>query len=156
MKKEGLKKDFTVTSNEVCELLGISKRSLSRYIKIGILKPEKIKGKRGTLEHRFSKSDLEKFKKPGRTEKTEKARPDNELIALLKEEIKDKKAKIKEKNEQIKQLMERDRERNIVLNNLQNQLLLTEGKKEERKDKEAKDDKKGQGIYGFFKKLFKW
>jgi len=42
-----------------------------------------------------------------------------------------------------------------MFNRLQNQLLLTGDKKEERKDREAKQDKKGQGINGFLKRLFK-
>ena len=139
----------SITFSEACKLLKRSKRTVSRYIKNGWLKPEKIESQRGTLEYRFSRSDLLKFKKPGKTEdRTEQTRPENDIVALLKEQL-----KIKDK--QINELIERSRETNILLKGLQNQLLLTEGKKEVRKDREAKADKKGQGINGFFKRLFR-
>lgn len=123
---------------EASELLKVSRRTLSRYIKENLIYPERVKSQRGTLEYRFNRIDLETFKKPERTEQT---RPDDEIIALLK-------AEIKEKNEQIKQLLERDHETNIMLNNLQNQLLITDGR-------EAKEDKKRQGLNVFFRRLFK-
>jgi transcriptional regulator with XRE-family HTH domain len=139
---------------EVCEILNKSKRTVSRYIRQGLLNPERIKSRRGTLEYRFNRTDLAKFKKPERTEQT---RPDDEIITLLKDQL-------KVKDEQINQLIERSRETNILLNRLQNQLLLTEGKTinewkgkkdKYRKDRGVKEDKKGQGINGFFRRLFK-
>ena len=137
-----------VTFSEACKLLNRSKKTISRYIKKGWLNPERIESKRGTLEYRFNRADLLKFKKPGRTERTEQTRPDTDIITFLKDQI-------KVKDETIKELIERSRETNILLKGLQNQLLLTEGKKEVRKDKEDKPDKTGQGINGFFKRLFK-
>jgi len=54
--------DFNITLFEACELLNRSKKSISRYIRRGLLHPEKVKSKQGTLEYRFSKADLEVFK----------------------------------------------------------------------------------------------
>jgi len=42
-----------------------------------------------------------------------------------------------------------------LLKGLQNQLFLTEGKTIKEKDRGVKEDKKGQGINGFFKRLFR-
>ena len=141
-------KENNVTLAEACKLLKKSKRTVSRYIKNGWLNPERIESKRGTLEYRFNRADLIKFKKPGKTEdRTEQTRPEGDIIAFLKDQI-------KVKDKQINELIERSRETNILLKGLQNQLLLTENKKEERKDREVKADKKGQGVNGFFKRLF--
>jgi len=138
-------KGGTITFSEACKLLKKSKRTVGRYIKNGWLNPEKIKSQRGTLEYRFNQVDLLKFKKPGKTEKT---RPENDIITFLKNQI-------KVKDKQINELIERSRETNILLKGLQNQLLLTEGKTVKEKDREVKEDKKGQGINGFFRRLFK-
>jgi excisionase family DNA binding protein len=143
-----MNKGETITLLEACKLLKKSKRTVSRYIKNGWLKPERIESKRGTLEYRFNRSDLSRFKKPGKTEdRTEQTRPEGDIITFLKDQI-------KVKDEQINQLIERSRETNILLKGLQNQLLLTGDKKEDRKDREAKADKRGQGLNGFFKRLF--
>lgn len=53
--------DFNITFFEACELLNRSKRSISRYIRRGLLHPQKIKSKQGALEYRFSKADIEAF-----------------------------------------------------------------------------------------------
>ena len=146
MKNEkDLKTEYNITFSETCKILKKSGRTISRYIKQGILKPERIRSKRGTLEYRFSKANLLKFKKPERTEKTEQTRPENDIITFLKDQI-------KVKDETIKELLERDRETNIMINQLQNRLLLTGDIEEDRKER---DDKKGQGINGFFKRIFK-
>ena len=142
-----MNKGGTLTFNEACKILKKSKRTVSRYIKNGWLNPERIESNRGTLEYRFNQANLLKFKKPGRTGQTEQTRPDTDIIAFLKDQL-------KVKDEQINQLIERSRETNILLKGLQNQLLLTEGKKEVRKDKEDRTDKTGQGLNGFFKRLF--
>jgi len=128
----------TLTFLEACKILKKSKRTVSRYIKNGWLKPEKIESQRGTLEYRFNQVDLLKFKKPKRIKQT---RPESDIVAFLKEQI-------KAKDDQINKLLERSRETNIMFNRLQNQLLLTG-------DKEAREDKKRQGINGFLKRLFK-
>jgi len=140
-----INKGEPITFSEACKILKKSKRTVSRYIKNGWLNPEKIESQRGTLEYRFNRANLLKFKKPERTEQT---RPENDIITLLKDQL-------KQKDKQINQLLERSRETNILLNRLQNQLLLTGDKKEERKDREAREDKKGQGINGFLKRLFR-
>ena len=54
--------DFNITLFEACELLNRSKKSISRYIRRGLLHPQQIKSQQGTLEYRFSKADLEAFK----------------------------------------------------------------------------------------------
>ena len=54
--------NFNITLFEVCELFNRSKKSISRYIRRGLLHPQEIKSKQGTLEYRFSKDDLEAFK----------------------------------------------------------------------------------------------
>jgi len=145
-----MKGENNVTLFQACKLLKVSKRTVSRYIKNGLIKPERIKNKLGTLEYRFNKSDLLKFNKTKRTNKTYKTKPESDIISFLKEQI-------KEKDEQINKLLERSRETNIMFNRLQNQLLLTGDKEEEKKDKEDKEDrqdKKEKGLNGFFKKLF--
>ncbi|MBA7496380.1 hypothetical protein ES702_06988 [subsurface metagenome] len=143
-----INKGGTITFSEACTILKKSKRTVSRYIKNGWLNPEKIESKRGTLEYRFNRANLLKFKKPGRTERTEQTRQEGDIITLLKNQI-------KVKDKQINELIERSREANILLKGLQNQLFLTEGKTIKEKDRGVKEDKKGQGINGFFKRLFK-
>lgn len=53
---------YTITLFEVCEKLNKSKKSISRYIRKGLLHPKQIKSKQGTLEYRFSEDDIETFK----------------------------------------------------------------------------------------------
>ena len=140
-----MKGESNVTLLEACKLLKVSRRTVSRYIKKGLLNPE-INGN----EYKFNRSDLLKFKKTKRTKKTNKTKPESDIISFLKEQI-------KEKDEQINKLLERSRETNIMFNRLQNQLLLTGDKEEGKKDKEDKEDrqdKKEKGLNGFFKKLF--
>jgi excisionase family DNA binding protein len=47
---------------EAAEYLGRSEKSISRYIKSGRLKPEKVQGLQNRPEYRFYKADLEIFK----------------------------------------------------------------------------------------------
>ncbi len=54
--------DYNITLLEACKLLNRSKKSISRYIRRGLLQPEEVKSQRGTLEYRFSKKDIEAFK----------------------------------------------------------------------------------------------
>jgi len=54
--------DFNITLFETCELLNRSKKSISRYIRRGLLHPQEVKSLQGTLEYRFSKDDIEAFK----------------------------------------------------------------------------------------------
>lgn len=179
--------DFNLTLFEACEYLNKSKKSISRYIRRGLLHPDKVKSQQGTLEYRFSKADIEAFKaqdaqradKTGqdRTEETretghlpeqtrhfkesfienkevlEETRQDTpeqtgqerqdrtgqggEVITLLKETAGFLKDQLKVKDEQIKdlggkidQLIERDRETNILLKGLQDKVFMLEQPKE--------------------------
>ena len=157
--------------NEVCERLGKSRRTVSRYISNGLLNPTKSKSNRGTLEYRFTLKEIENFKISGKVARTDREDirqairqdigQDNEVITLLKETtqvlrdqlvIKDK--QIKSLSGKIDQLIERGRETNVLLKGLTNKVLMLEGKTEkaeiinevENKDKDREDrqDKKGQ------------
>jgi chromosome segregation ATPase len=196
--------DYNLTLFEACELLNRSKKSISRYIRRGLLHPQQIKSQQGTLEYRFSKADLEAFKlqetqdktrqetgdtpdetrqsrqdepieaiptktkeikeqtRPAETDKpsqakAEKTGQDGEVINLLKETTGLLKDQLAKKDEQIKdlggkidQLIERDRETNILIGQLQSKVLMLEQPKEtiisEYKDEtsQATPDKTGQ------------
>ena len=171
--KEVIKNDITFI--EACKILGKSERTLSRYIRKGLINPEKVKSDRGTIQYRFSQVDLESLKIPG----TDKIRPDiredtrqairqdigqeNEVITLLKDTtqvlkdqlvIKDK--QIKSLSGKIDQLIERSRETNILIKGLTNKVLMLEGKTEKAeivnevknkdKDREDRQDKTRQVI----------
>ena len=173
-----------LTLKEVCQVLGKSKRTVSRYIKKGLIKPEIIKSQKGSLEYRFVQADLESLKIPGtdkirqdiRGDTRQAIRQDSEVITLLKETtqvlkdqliIKDK--QIKSLSGKIDQLIERSRETNVLLRGLTNKVLMLEGKADptetekeikdrpDRKDKTGQDIRQdtGQKIKGFFKRLFK-
>lgn len=58
-------KGGTITFAQACNLLKKSRKTISRYIRKGLLKPERIKSQRGTLEYRFKQADLESLKIPG-------------------------------------------------------------------------------------------
>jgi hypothetical protein len=176
--------DYNLTLFEACELLNRSKKSISRYIRRGLLHPQQIKSQQGTLEYRFSRADLEAFKlqetqdktrqetgdtpdetsQSGQTEATpikeaktkeiiEETRPDkaeqtsqdktqetghdSEIINLLKETTGLLKEQLVKKDEQIKdlggkidQLIERDRETNILIGQLQSKVLILEKPRE--------------------------
>ncbi|PIW90858.1 MAG: hypothetical protein COZ91_03605, partial [Candidatus Nealsonbacteria bacterium CG_4_8_14_3_um_filter_39_7] len=68
--------NFNVTLFETCELLNKSKRSVSRYVRRGLLCPKMVKSLKGTLEYRFRKEDIEMFKAQGWAE--DKTRQDTE------------------------------------------------------------------------------
>jgi len=176
--------DYNLTLFEACELLNRSKKSISRYIRRGLLHPQQIKSQQGTLEYRFSKADLEAFKlqetqdktrqetgdtpdetrQSGQTEETpikeaeikaikDETRPDkadqprqdkaretgqdNEIINLLKETTGLLKDQLAKKDEQIKdlggkidELIQRDRETNILIGQLQSKVLMLEQPKD--------------------------
>jgi len=50
------------TAKEFCGICGISMRNLTRLIKKGVVNPRRIKSKQGTLEYRFSDTDVKAFK----------------------------------------------------------------------------------------------
>lgn len=213
--------DFNITLFEACELLNRSKKSISRYIRRGLLHPEKVKSKQGTLEYRFSKADIEAFKEkealdidetgqdtPDKAEETqeteqlntafienkevlEETRPDtpeqtsqdktretgqdSEIITLLKETTGLLKDQLNKKDEQIKdlggkidQLIERDRETNILIGQLQSKVLMLEKPKEPIKNdidetghtrqdtpEQTRQDEPKRERVGFWKRLFK-
>ena len=176
--------DYNLTLFEACELLNRSKKSISRYIRRGLLHPQQIKSQQGTLEYRFSKADLEAFKlqetqdktrqetgdtpdetsQSGQTEATpskeaeikaikDETRPDkaeqtsqdktqetgqnSEIINLLKETTGLLKEQLVKKDEQIKdlggkidELIQRDRETNILIGQLQSKVLMLEQPKD--------------------------
>ena len=163
--------DFNITLFEACEFLNRSKKSISRYIRRGLLHPQEIKSQQGTLEYRFSRADLEAFKlqeaqnktrqdtqdepdetsQSGQDEPTE-AKPDKikeikdktretgqdgksitllkETTGLLKDQLKIKDEQIKDLGGKIDQLIERDRETNILIGQLQSKVLMLEQPKE--------------------------
>lgn len=154
--------DFNLTLLEACEYLNKSKRSINRYIKRGLLHPQEIKSKQGTLEYRFTKADIEAFKAreaqntdETRQDRTDKTRQDrtgqgSEVITLLKETTRFLKEQLVKKDEQIKdlggkidELIQRNRETNILIGQLQGKILMLEKPKEpiisEVKDKTRQD-----------------
>jgi len=156
------KKDLTYT--EACKLLGKSRKTISRYIKKGLIKPERIKNKRGTLKYLFKLNELKNLKNKDRTDKTrpdtisQVIRQDSEIIVLLEDQLNVKDKQIKSLGNKIDQLIERSREANILVNGLTNRVLMLEDKKrEDRPDKTRPDIRQdtGQKIRGFFKRLFK-
>ena len=175
--------DYNLTLFEACEYLNRSKKSLSRYIRRGLLHPQEIKSQQGTLEYRFSRADLEAFRQDetrqetqdtpdktrqsGQTEatpikeakikeitdetrpdkagqtsqdkthKTQETGQDSEIINLLKETTGLLKEQLVKKDEQIKDLgnkidemIQRDRETNILIGQLQSKVLMWEQPKE--------------------------
>jgi excisionase family DNA binding protein len=128
-----MKGESNVTLNEVCNLLGKSKRTVSRWIKAGKLKPKKIKSKKGAVEYRFSKSAVESL----RLDITGQVTAQNDIISVFIKQL-------EEKDKQIGELLDRQRETNILIGRLQEQVLQLDNKP---KDKGV--------IRGFFDRLFK-
>jgi predicted DNA-binding transcriptional regulator AlpA len=54
--------DYLLSLYEVCEILGKSTRTITRYVHKHILHPRGIKSRQGTLEYRFSRSEIDAFK----------------------------------------------------------------------------------------------
>ena len=206
--------DFNITLFEACELLNRSKKSISRYIRRGLLHPERVKSQQGTLEYRFTKADIEAFKAQealnaeqtrqdtaDRTEETrqtghiktgfienkevlsetrqdtpeqtgherqDKTGQESEVITLLKETTGLLRDQLKTKDEQISslggkidQLIERDRETNIILKGLQDKVFLLEQPKPPKPEETGQDRGDGTGQdepkpakAGFWKRLF--
>lgn len=103
--KEAIKSNITFI--EACNLLKKSKRTITRYIKKGLLNPEKVKTEKGVLEYRFNRSELENLKKPdtigqttGQNIKIEKK--DDDALSLIKDNMKLLQKQLKAKDTQIK------------------------------------------------------
>lgn len=166
-----MKNKSDLTFIEACKILKKSRRTVSRYIKKGLITPERIKSQKGSVEYRFRQSDLESLKIPGknilrqdiREDTGQDIRQDSEVITLLKETtqvlkdqlvIKDK--QIKSLSGKIDQLIERGRETNVLIKGLTNKVFMLEGKKEQDetinevedkdKDREDRKDRTGQDI----------
>lgn len=180
--KKVIKSDITLF--EACKILQKSRKTISRYIKKGLLKPERIKSERGSLEYRFNQADLEGLKpgidKTGQGKTRPATRRDSEVITLLKETTQTLRDQLTVKDKQIKSLgnkidglIERGRETNILIKGLTNKVLMLEGKtdkaetvnewedkdkdREDRPDKTGQKERQGRGqkIKVFFKRLFK-
>ncbi|MFA6376844.1 MAG: helix-turn-helix domain-containing protein [Candidatus Paceibacterota bacterium] len=54
--------DYLLTLYEVCEILGKSTRTITRYVHKHILHPRGVKSRQGTLEYRFSRVEIDAFK----------------------------------------------------------------------------------------------
>lgn len=160
-----MKEKYSVTLSEACTLLKKSKRTVSRYIKKGLLNPVKNKSKKGTTQYQFSRTELESLKKPDITGQMTRQiyfdDKNNGTLTLLKDTMKLLQNQLKAKDTQIKQLLDRQRESNYLLKGLQDKVLLLEDKsKDKRPDKKDWTDDttsqvKWQGLSGFFKRLFK-
>ena len=51
-----------LTLFEACERLNKSRKTVSRYVRRGLLHPIRVRSQQGTLEYRFSEQDLEDFR----------------------------------------------------------------------------------------------
>jgi hypothetical protein len=54
--------EYVLTLYEACEILNKSARTVSRYVRRGLITPMSIRSRKGTLEYRFSREELESFK----------------------------------------------------------------------------------------------
>jgi len=159
-----INKGETVSFTEASKILGKSERTLSRYIKKKLIIPEKIKSQKG-IKYRFNLAELESLKKPDiigqMTRQNKFDDKNNDTLSLLKDTMKLLQKQLKAKDTQIKQLLERQREANILMGQLQNKVLLLEdkskGKGPDKKDRtdDTTSQVKWQGINGFLKRLFK-
>jgi excisionase family DNA binding protein len=149
-----------LTFKETCNILGKSKRTVSRYIKKGLLNPEKVRGQKG-IEYRFNRSEVESIKnqdttgqETGQNQKVETK--DDDTLAFLKDNMKLLQKQLKSKDQQIKKLLDRQRETNYLLGQLQNKVLLLEDKsKGKQQDKKRRtEDTTGDTPGDRIKKLF--
>jgi excisionase family DNA binding protein len=154
-----------LTFKETCNILGKSKRTVSRYIKKGLLNPEKVRGQKG-IEYRFNRSEVESIKnqdttgqETGQNQKVETK--DDDTLAFLKDNMKLLQKQLKSKDQQIKKLLDRQRETNYLLGQLQNKVLLLEDKskgKQQDKKRRTEDttgDTPGDRIKNFIERIFK-
>ena len=151
-----------LTLKEVCQELGKSKRTITRYIKKGILNPEKVKSENGIIEYRFKKSEIEKYNNPDTTtsqttrQNIKSESNNNDTLLLLKDNMKLLEKQLKAKDQQINKMLERQRETNILIGQLQNKVLLLEDKYEsKREDKKHRtedttSDTIGDKLKNFF------
>jgi hypothetical protein len=153
---------YTLTLLQTCEALNKSKKTISRYVKQGKLNPRSKKSKRGTTEYRFNEPEVLALKEklfgtppPEQTEET-RQRGQREVISILRETQNMLKDQLKKKDEQIDKLnkttdslIERNRETNLLIGNLQHQISMLK-LPEPTEDGEAVRKKES-----FFKRFFK-
>ena len=160
---DNILKQNLLAFKETCNILGKSKRTVSRYIKKGLLRPEKVRGQKG-IEYRFNRTEVESLKNPdtiGQTtrQKTKNESKKDDTLSLLKDNMKLLEKQLKSKDRQIKQLLDRQRETNYLMGQLQNKVLLLEDKsKSKREDKKHRtedttSDTTGDKLKNFFNRL---
>jgi len=154
-----------LTFKETCDILSKSKRTVSRYIKKGLLRPEKVRGQKG-IEYRFNRTEVESLKnqdttgqKTGQNQRSDTKEDDT--LSLLKDNMKLLEKQLKSKDRQIKQLLDRQRETNYLMGQLQNKVLLLEdkskGKREDKKQRteDMTSDTPGDKLKNFFNRLLR-
>jgi predicted DNA-binding transcriptional regulator AlpA len=170
-----------LTLEQVSQRLNKSKKTISKYIKQGKLTPERVRSKQGTLKYKFLESDIEAFSvgvdlgemNPEQNQEPQKGNYQNrkeepieendfnqirELTEVLKEQLNRKDEQIKSLSDKIDTLIERDRETNILLGQLQSKVLMIENPKERTEEEESQEEnteKKTEKKRGFWDFLFK-
>jgi len=107
--------------DEVSRILNKSKRTISRYIASGKLRPKKIKSKKGTVKYIFNKSEVESLS----LDISGQVANQNDIISFFQEQL-------KEKDKQIAELLNRQHETNVLIGSLQNKVLQLENKTNKR------------------------
>jgi predicted DNA-binding transcriptional regulator AlpA len=154
-----------LTFKETCNILGKSRRTVSRYISKGLLNPEKVRGQKG-IEYRFNRTEIESIKnqdntgqETGQNQKVEIK--DDDTLSLLKDNMKLLQKQLKSKDQQIKKLLDRQRETNYLMGQLHNRVLMledkTKGKRQDKKHRteDTTGDTPGDRIKSFFNRIFK-
>lgn len=170
-----------LTLEQVSQRLNKSTKTISKYIKQGKLTPERVRSKQGTLKYKFLESDIQAFitgvdlgdmnpeqkqepqkgnyqtrKEP--TKREEDLNQVRELTEVLKDQLNRKDEQIKSLSDKIDTLIERDRETNILLGQLQSKVLMLETpqeRKEEEESQEENTEKRTEKKKGFWNFLFK-
>jgi DNA-binding transcriptional MerR regulator len=155
-----------LTLKEVCQELGKSKRTITRYIKKGMLNPDKIKNENGILEYRFNPLEIEKIKNNNQDigqetrQKTKNESKKDDTLSLLTDTVKLLEKQLKAKDKQIDKMLERQRETNILIGQLQKKVMLiedkTKGQREDKSDKtnDTTSDTLGDKIKNFINHIF--
>lgn len=175
-----------LTLEQVSQRLNKSKKTISKYIKQGKLTPERVRSKQGTLKYKFLESDIEAFSvgvdlgemNPEQNKETQEGNYQNrkeelrgeehisqfrELTEVLKDQLNRKDEQIKSLSDKIDTLIERDRETNILLSQLQSKVLMIENPQERKEKEESQEDnrqetekktEKHRGFWGFLFKEF--
>ena len=137
--------------NEASQVLGRSKRTITRYIKKKLLNPEKIRTEKGT-EYRFNLAELESLKKPDTTgqatRQNKNADKNNDTLSVNKIiKILEKQLKVKER--EIHEL-------HVLLGKSQETIYMLEDKSGgKRPDKNNRTDATPNAIKRIFGRWFK-